>query len=287
LCRVSENKSEKPFHYFSDNLPGRLKELLNQPFHPVCYSLGREDLEPVLRKMGGGWIPYGLVSRWGLSLPNPQEYSDKLMGLEAIQRLRGVQEWRIEPGLDFSSNEIMRYYARQHYESGHLFEKQGQEWLALSQYDAGTRFYGEAFAFNDMAVILGKMKYFPIARRLCALGIWDSPLYQPDYVNLAQCYMEEGDYAEASKVYKKIIELTGPSAEWQKKLETAQVLSRSVKKTLIKSQWFDRNKILESRFRRDGMFFLGLIARTTVLWEKNVSKSGVEALWDKNPVQSP
>jgi tetratricopeptide (TPR) repeat protein len=190
------------------------------------------------------------------------------MGLEAIQRLRGVQEWRVEPGLDFSSNEIMRYYARQHYESGHFFEKQGLDWLALRQFDEGTGLHPEAFAFNDMAVILGKMDYLSMARRLCVMGMMDDPDYPPVYENLAKCFMKEGNYVEASKVYQEILKILGSSLEPQKKLESAVRLSRAGEKTFAKPDLTKKYEDLQHRLKLDGMPFLSGIARISA-WDQN------------------
>jgi tetratricopeptide (TPR) repeat protein len=269
LALVSESRKGNPILYHSDNLPGRLGELVHQTSHPVFYSLGREDLDPVLQKSGGEWIPYGLVSRWGVTGSNPKQCFDELLDIAESQRLRGVKDWESDPGLDYSSGEIFRYYGRQHYEAGHWLENRALDWLALRQFDMGICLGpSEAFALNDMAVILGKMNYLPMAYRLCVMAMMNDPDYLPIYENLAQCFMKENNYEEASKVYQKIMDLSGPSPELQIKLKYAQVLSRSTGNTFQNPDSIQKYKDLEQRLKREGMPFLCSVAHASALGEK-------------------
>ncbi len=83
------------------------------PAHPLFYSLGREFLEPALEKMPGAWMPRGLVYAWQPRRLSPLEASKKtFQGMEK-ERLRGLEDFELDPQLDRSTEQIYRYYAEQ------------------------------------------------------------------------------------------------------------------------------------------------------------------------------
>jgi hypothetical protein len=100
------------------------------------------------------------------------------------------------------------------------------------------------------------------------MAMMNDPDYLPIYENLAQCFMKENNYVEASKVYQKIMDLSGPSPEWQSKLKHAQVLSRSTGNTFQNPVSIQKYKDLEQRLKREGMPFLCSVAHASALGEK-------------------
>ncbi len=255
LSLVSGMKGQKPIQYSSDNLPGRIRELISQPSHPICYSLGREDLEPILKEIKGKWIPSGLVSRWATSSLEPWNSMDDRVSLGEIQRLRGVTEWRLDPGLDFSSGEILRYYARQHYEASRFYRDRNQSWTALRELNQGLEMHEESFALCDAGVILGEMGCADAARLLCLRALALDSDYVPGYTNLAKSYFDENRYAEAAQTYKNSIERFGDDKIWEDGLKRAQFLMGPGKRKPA----VITNRVcadLEVRLRRDGMGFL-------------------------------
>lgn len=93
---------------------GRLNGLaLENPGRPFCYSLGRDYLEPLLERMPGAWVPHGLVFEWEPRPPGKGGVSRKVCALVQGERERGLDEFWVHPGRDFSSTEIYRYYAYQ------------------------------------------------------------------------------------------------------------------------------------------------------------------------------
>lgn len=109
-----QSEDLKPLVASSNLLQERLNALTRLPAqHPLFRSLGTEFLGPAFEKMSGTWTPRGLVYAW-----EPQRLSSRAELLQASraiasERMRGLDDFRIAAELDFSSQQIYRYYTEQ------------------------------------------------------------------------------------------------------------------------------------------------------------------------------
>ncbi len=101
----------------------RLKILTEQSNnHPLYYSLGQEFLGESFEKVPGHWTPMGLAYAWSLAEPKAVEWAGRSVMLLDHQRFRGLADPDLAEGIDFSTRQIYRYYAEEHYLSAHFLE---------------------------------------------------------------------------------------------------------------------------------------------------------------------
>ncbi len=161
---------------------------------PLFHSLGWEFLPILEHPKNGVWSPYGLAYEWAAQLPSIDMISDSTRVLSSQGRYRGLEEYWRSPGRDFSSTEMYRYYSNQHFEIAHLLYLGSKDLPALRQFEKGLDFYPKAaFAYADLAVILGKWGYLEMSKGLCEIGFQCDPNYLPCYLNYANACWLAGD----------------------------------------------------------------------------------------------
>jgi hypothetical protein len=101
----------------------RLKILTEQSkVHPLFYSLGRDFLGESFQKVPGYWAPMGLAYAWRAAEPKAGEWAPRSALLLDRQRFRGLADPESAEGIDFSTRQIYRYYAEEHYLNAHFLE---------------------------------------------------------------------------------------------------------------------------------------------------------------------
>lgn len=111
---ADQSEDLKPLVTSSNLFQDRLNALTRAyARHPLFYSLGREFMEPALEKMPGTWLPRGLAYAWEPGKPAVSEEQGQVSRIIAGERLRGLQYAQTVGEMDFSTQQIYRYYADQ------------------------------------------------------------------------------------------------------------------------------------------------------------------------------
>ncbi len=111
---ADQSEDLRPMVTSSDLFQDRLNALTRAyARHPLFYSLGREFMQPALEKMPGTWLPRGLAYAWESRRPTPSEVVSQASRIIASERLRGLEYFQAAGELDFSTQQIYRFYADQ------------------------------------------------------------------------------------------------------------------------------------------------------------------------------
>ncbi len=173
---------------------------------PLFHSLGWEFLPALRHPQKGAWSLHGLAYQWSAQPPSLESVSEAVLVLSDRGRYRGLAEFWNNPGRDFSSTEMYRYYSNQHFEAAHLLYQASQDLPALRHFGKGLDFYPDsAIAYADQAVILGKWGYLEMSKVLCDKGIQCDPDYLPCYLNESTACFLAGNKESAIACLQKAL----------------------------------------------------------------------------------
>ena len=109
-----QSEDLKPWVASSNLLQEKLNALIQDPkHHPLFRSMGTEFLGSAFDQMPGVWMPRGLAYAWEPRRLSPREELLMTSRIIAGERLRSLEDFRVSTELDFSSQQIYRYYADQ------------------------------------------------------------------------------------------------------------------------------------------------------------------------------
>jgi tetratricopeptide (TPR) repeat protein len=241
----------------SHSLDGRLGALARLgDTRGFFYTLDQAYLGSQLNQMNGGtWTPMALEERWGSARIAPKLISQMVLNLAAQERLRGLTA-DYDPE-DVTTFEIHHYYANQYFSAGRWLRGKGDFQDALLQMDKGLHFYPRAaYAYADMAAILGGEGYLELARRLSLAGIEADPGYFPNYANLGNVYLIEGNVSGARECYQSALGRVRDPEPVKLKLKALENVAEDKKHPGARDKSPSEYRTLDEGFKKQGMILL-------------------------------
>jgi tetratricopeptide (TPR) repeat protein len=259
---IQQSQDLKPAIDSSGTFEGRLEALTLSPFrHHFFYSLGQEYLWKVLERVPGVWSPKGLAYEWMKNSSDSWVLSDEVFAASDRERFRGISLSGPLNDEDPATRDIYRYYADQHFVTPQKLHQISADWLALKQFDRGLNFYRDnPSVYSDMGVILGKMGYLEMARRLFLMGIQADSNYLFNYINLANIEILEGHFLGAVDWYKKALPFSSSPDMIQNRILELQNSSPRKPSTLLSDKSSGDYNNFGKRCEKEGLGFLGNMA---------------------------